>query len=61
MVIVIALGAVFIRFGNFVNSEIIGKPTASNYGVIQLNPFTDKLKQTLPFVEAATYNKTERF
>lgn len=34
IVITIALAAVFIRMGNFVNSEIIGKPTESDYGVV---------------------------
>ena len=29
-----ALAAVFIRLGNFMNSEIIGKATNSNYGVV---------------------------
>jgi phosphatidylglycerol---prolipoprotein diacylglyceryl transferase len=61
MVIVVALGACLIRIGNFVNSEIVGLPTNSNYGVIQLNPFSDKLKQDLPFVETVSYIKTERF
>ena len=30
----VAIGGVFIRIGNFINSEIIGKPTNSDYGVI---------------------------
>jgi len=34
IVITVALAAVFIRLGNFVNSEIVGKPTESNYGVV---------------------------
>lgn len=34
IVITVALATVFIRMGNFVNSEIIGKPTESNYGVV---------------------------
>ena len=54
-VIGIAIGAVFIRVGNLVNSEIIGKPTQSNYGIVLLNPFTDKLMHTLPFVEHVAY------
>lgn len=33
LVIPSALGAAFIRFGNFINSEIIGKVTDSNFGV----------------------------
>ncbi len=32
--IVIPIGCAFIRFGNFMNSEIYGKPTNSNYGVV---------------------------
>lgn len=34
IVITVALAAVFIRMGNFVNSEIVGKPSESNYGVV---------------------------
>ncbi|WP_142783748.1 prolipoprotein diacylglyceryl transferase [Changchengzhania lutea] len=33
IVIAVASGAVFIRIGNFINSEIIGKITDSNFGV----------------------------
>lgn len=32
--IMVALAGFFIRFGNFFNSEIYGKPTGSNFGVI---------------------------
>ena len=34
LVILVALGGTFIRIGNFMNSEIIGKPTGTNYGVV---------------------------
>lgn len=34
LAIVSALGAAFVRLGNFFNSEIYGKPTGSNFGVI---------------------------
>ncbi|MGA9327440.1 MAG: prolipoprotein diacylglyceryl transferase, partial [Salegentibacter sp.] len=34
IVIPVASGGIFVRIGNFFNSEIIGKPTHSNYGVI---------------------------
>jgi len=34
VVIPVACGAIFVRIGNFVNSEIIGKATNSDYGVI---------------------------
>jgi len=31
IVIPVALGAIFVRFGNFMNSEIIGKPTTADF------------------------------
>ena len=34
VVIAVACGGVFVRIGNFINSEIIGKATHSDYGVI---------------------------
>lgn len=34
IVITVALAGAFIRLGNFVNSEIVGKPTESEYGVV---------------------------
>ncbi len=34
IVIPVAIGAIFVRIGNFFNSEMIGKVTNSNYGVI---------------------------
>jgi prolipoprotein diacylglyceryl transferase len=34
VVIAVALGAVFVRIGNFINSEIIGKFTNSDFGVV---------------------------
>jgi prolipoprotein diacylglyceryl transferase len=34
VVIPVASGAIFVRIGNFINSEIIGKPTQSEYGII---------------------------
>lgn len=33
VVIPVASGAAFVRLGNFINSEIIGKPTGSDFGV----------------------------
>jgi len=32
--IAVPITGAFIRFGNFMNSEIIGKPTNSNYGIV---------------------------
>ncbi|MFI2742638.1 prolipoprotein diacylglyceryl transferase [Zhouia sp. PK063] len=33
----VAIGGVFVRIGNFINSEIVGKPTNSDYGIIFKN------------------------
>ena len=41
IVIVVALTGCLIRFGNFMNHEIYGVPTASNYGVV----FTNNVKE----------------
>ncbi|HNU59422.1 MAG TPA: prolipoprotein diacylglyceryl transferase [Aquaticitalea sp.] len=34
VVIPVASGAVFVRIGNFINSEIVGKPTGTDFGVV---------------------------
>ncbi len=34
IVIAVACGAIFVRIGNFINSEIIGKATQSDFGVV---------------------------
>lgn len=43
LVILGALGCAIIRIGNFMNSEIIGQPTGSNYGVIFVRDLHDHL------------------
>ncbi len=50
IVIPVALGAVFVRIGNFLNSEIIGKYTNSDFGVI-----FKQLGETLPRHPAQLY------
>jgi len=37
IVIAVACGAIFVRIGNFINSEIIGKATHSDFGVVLNN------------------------
>ena len=37
IVIAVACGAIFVRIGNFFNSEIVGNYTNSNFGVVFLN------------------------
>ena len=43
LVIVVALTGALIRMGNFANSEIIGKPSNSGYGVVFAREVTDYL------------------
>lgn len=50
VVIPVASGGIFVRIGNFMNSEIIGKPTHSDYGVIFAN-----LGETFPRHPAQLY------
>lgn len=45
IVILVALTGALIRFGNVMNSEIIGKPTESDYGVVFARNVTDALKK----------------
>ncbi|MEM8966445.1 MAG: prolipoprotein diacylglyceryl transferase [Bacteroidota bacterium] len=46
IVIVVALTGGLIRFGNFMNSEIIGKPTNSDYGVVFGHSLIEILENT---------------
>lgn len=50
VILPISFGAIFIRIGNFLNSEIVGEPTQSDYGVI----FT-QLGETFPRHPAQLY------
>lgn len=44
IVILVALTGALIRFGNFFNSEIIGKPTDMGIGVVFVNKLTEAIK-----------------
>jgi len=44
IVIVVAVGGCFIRMGNFLNSEIIGKPTDSKYAVFFARDVIDQFE-----------------
>jgi phosphatidylglycerol:prolipoprotein diacylglycerol transferase len=55
VVIPVACGAIFIRIGNFFNSEIIGKPTGSDYGVVFANLGEDFARYPTQLYEAAGY------
>lgn len=45
IVIVVALGGSFIRLGNLMNSEIIGKPGSTPWSMVFVQPFSSVLKQ----------------
>lgn len=58
IVILVALTGALIRFGNYFNSEIIGKPTRSDYGVIFARSVTELLEQD-DHVEDIEYVKVD--
>ena len=58
IVIVVALTGAMIRFGNFMNSEIIGKPTNSDYGVVFARDLVDILERN-PAIEDVEINSAE--
>ncbi len=57
IVITVALAAVFIRMGNFVNSEIIGKPTESNHGVVFGRVAEERIEDRFSTVESVEASK----
>ena len=59
IVITVALAAVFIRFGNFVNSEIIGKPTKNGYGVVFGRVAEELFEKSNFGIESAKHHKEQ--
>jgi len=55
IVIPISFGAIFVRLGNFLNSEIIGKPTNSDYGVVFKKLGEDFARHPAQLYEAGSY------
>ena len=55
IVIPISFGAIFVRLGNFLNSEIIGKPTNSDYGVVFKKLGEDFARHPAQLYEAGCY------
>ena len=55
VVIPVASGAVFVRIGNFINSEIIGKPTNSDFGVVFKQLGEDFPRHPSQLYEAGSY------
>ena len=63
IVILVALCGALIRFGNYFNSEIIGKPTDKEWGVVFVNRLTEyvenKQVDTNQIVETLAYVKND--
>lgn len=55
VVVPVASGAVFVRIGNFINSEIVGKPTDASYGVIFKQNDEDFGRHAAQLYEAGLY------
>lgn len=55
VVVPVALGAVFVRLGNFINSEIIGKPTGTDFGVVFKQLGENFTRHPAQLYEAACY------
>jgi phosphatidylglycerol---prolipoprotein diacylglyceryl transferase len=63
IVILVALTGALIRFGNYFNSEIIGKPTDSAIGVVFVNRLTEAVKDRQDsdnkIIESIVYRKND--
>jgi len=55
IVIAVSCGAIFVRLGNFINSEIIGKATNSDYGIVFQQLGEDFPRHPAQLYEAAGY------
>lgn len=60
IVIIVALAGAFIRTGNFMNSEIIGKPTESNFGVLFARGVEERILHSNPEVEDVAISKSDK-
>ena len=56
IVICVAITGAFIRFGNFLNAEIIGIPTRSEYGVVFARDVIDRLEY-MPQIDEVSLHK----
>ena len=55
VVVPVALGAIFVRIGNFINSEIIGKATGTDFGVVFKQLGEDFPRHPAQLYEAGAY------
>ncbi len=59
VVIIVALAGALIRFGNYINSEIVGKPTNNSNGVVFARSLEEKVAMN-SFVEKAEASKSQK-
>ena len=57
VVLFVLVGAIFIRVGNFTNSEIVGTPTDLPWGVVFTQPVEEGIKKRMPQVESVALKK----
>lgn len=55
IIIPVAIGSVFVRFGNFMNSEIVGVPTGTDFGIVFANNGEDFARHPAQLYEAFGY------
>ena len=58
LVIIVALGGCLGRIGNFMNSEIIGKPTQGQYGVLFARDVTQRIRESSDAIENVKITKS---
>lgn len=59
ILIFVALAGCLIRIGNFMNSEIIGKPTQKQYGVLFARDITQRIQQSSKAIAYAKVCKSD--
>ena len=55
IVLPVSFGAIFVRIGNFLNSEIVGKPTNSDFGVVFVQLGEDFPRHPAQLYESLSY------
>ena len=61
LVIAVSITGCLIRFGNFMNSEILGLPTNSNFGVVFARGLEEGLENAFPEIEDVEASKGRGF
>ena len=57
LVIAVSITGCLVRFGNFMNSEILGFPTNGNFGVVFAREFEEGMENTFPEIQDVEASK----